>query len=70
MLPSYLVMFGVSVSMPSTTRVILLLESVNSASYMYLPGATLAVVLADKASVKVPLAPPKVTVKLTALEDV
>ena len=37
---------------------------------MYLPGATLAVALADKASVRVPLAPPKVTVKLTAVVDV
>ena len=48
----------------------MLLESVNSASYIYLPGATLAVTLADKASVKVPLAPPKVTAKLTAVVEV
>ena len=56
--------------MPSTTRVMLLLESVNSASYIYLPGATLEVALADKASVNVPAVPPKVTVKFTAVVEV
>ena len=51
-------MFGVIVTIPSTTLVIALDESVNSTSYKYLPAVTFAVALAVKDKVKTPVVPP------------
>ena len=63
-------MFGFIVTIPSTILEILLVESVNSTSYKYLPDAMLAVVFADRAKVKTPVVPPVVTTKLTAFDEV
>jgi len=63
-------MFGVTVTIPSTTLVTELDASAISTSYRYLPAVKLAVALAVNDKVTTPVVPPKETVKLVELEDV
>jgi len=63
-------MFGVTVTIPSTTLVIELEESAISTSYIYLPAERFDVALAVSDRVMTPLFPPVATVKLTEFDDV